>query len=71
MASSSEQKRDKPFYEIAKDANGRHHWVLWSGNGRQLCQNVVDYESPKDAIRAIEAVQATIKEAFTIVKASA
>lgn len=49
----------KLYYEIAKDIEGEWHWMLWSGNGKQLAQNVKPYKRRTDVIAAIKSVQKT------------
>jgi uncharacterized protein YegP (UPF0339 family) len=59
-----------PFWEIAKDAQGQWHWVLWSGNGRRIATNDIPIVRKKDAVNAIRAVKATIAEAAIVVTGS-
>lgn len=42
-----------PWFEIAKDEEGKWHWCLWSGNGRQMAHSAIPYDTRKNAIEAI------------------
>ena len=44
------------WIEIAMDPQGKWHWLLWSGNGRPVARNPVEYEKRKDAIQAAKSV---------------
>jgi uncharacterized protein YegP (UPF0339 family) len=82
---SSEQKNDtpqtvqtvqrgrdnEPFFEVAEDSAGKWHWLLWSGNGREMARNAVPYEKKKDVIQAIKSLQSVVAKARYIVKSHA
>lgn len=57
-----------PYFEIAEDADGKFHWTLWSGNGRQLAVNATKYDRRKDAVAAIRAMVAAAGQANVIAK---
>jgi uncharacterized protein YegP (UPF0339 family) len=64
------QKTTKtPYMEVAKDALGKWHWVLWSGSGRQLATNAAPYKTRHDAIKAIKITVATFAAVNSIVQA--
>jgi len=51
----------EPFLEVGIDSEGKWHWVLWSGNGRQVATNVSEYDRKKDAVNGARAVIALLK----------
>jgi len=60
---------DRPgtiWVEVARDNNGRWHWVLWSKNGRQMCRSVIDYQDREDVKRAVQATLTAIIDADEI-----
>lgn len=61
--------RNRPFWEIAQDAEG-WHWCLWSGNGRQIARSAVPYESKKHVLQAVKLIAPNVNDARLVVKGS-
>lgn len=49
----------KPWFEIVAD-QGKWHWCLWSGNGRQMAINCTPYRNVSECKNAIEAFVASL-----------
>lgn len=42
------------WVEVAKGEDGMWHWLMWSGNGRQIARNAVPFESVKIAVQSVK-----------------
>lgn len=62
------QERE-PWFELAADAEGKWHWCLWSGNGRQMARNAMKYNRQNDAMMAVLAFVKKVQGAKIICKA--
>jgi uncharacterized protein YegP (UPF0339 family) len=56
-----------PYFEVAQGQDGKWHWMLWSGNGRQLAMNVFSYERQNDCTSAIKTINEAMKKGLKIV----
>ena len=59
--------RSRPIIELAKDAKGEWHWMLWSINGQPMATNVEPYKRRANATDAINAIVSMITDAEVIV----
>jgi uncharacterized protein YegP (UPF0339 family) len=57
------------FVEVTQESDG-WHWMLWSGNGRQMARSAVGYPDKKHCVQAIQAVPDVFAKAKVIVMAS-
>lgn len=55
------------YFEVAKDGQGKWHWTLWSGNGRQMAICVMGYDQRSDCTDAIKTVKNAVAAATRVV----
>lgn len=65
---TGQEPHTTPFFEIAEDSHGKWHWVLWSGNGRQMAVNAIAYDRRADCISAIRAAADAMPRANVITR---
>jgi uncharacterized protein YegP (UPF0339 family) len=65
-------QRRNPYFEIARDQEGKYHWTLWSANGRAMATNALDtgYNTLSDCKAAISTFAAALTPDTRILIAS-
>lgn len=43
-----------PYFELAQDAEGQWHWLLWAGNGRQMAVSITPFADKRHAVASIQ-----------------